>query len=324
MLLLLCLCLSPFLVCGSAHWCCCLLSAAVCLSSVLCVSGKSQLGIQLAMDVGIPPYLGGVDGESVYIDSEGSFMPQRAKEIAEGLAGHIANLTRRKGQGGGGSSAATSERPPLTAETLMRGVHVFRVFDYVEQLAVIAYLPAFIANHPRVRLVVLDSVAFHFRRGFDDFSVRSRLLAAMAQQLIALARERQLAVVAVNQLTTRIAGGERADRGSSGGGGGGSDVSSLAPALGESWSHACTNRVLLYWKGRERWARIIKSPSRKQAACRYDIRQSGIRDSSSSSNSSGSHTGKRSGEALAATDTDKRSRVDEQQAAVEQSDGRSL
>ena len=259
------------------------------VAAVLC-SGKSQLGIQLAMDVGIPAYLGGVDGEAVYIDSEGSFMAPRAAEIAEGLASHISSLSRRKGYSSGGV------HPALTAESLMRGVHVFRVFDYVEQLAVISFLPAFLASHPRVRLVVLDSVAFHFRRGFDDFSVRSRLLASMAQQLMAAARKHRLAVVAINQLTTRIAAG-----GGGGSSGTSSDVSSLAPALGESWSHACTNRVLLYWKGRERWARIIKSPSRKQAACRYDIRQAGIRDANSS--------GKRSGETGEADQGSKRSRL---------------
>lgn len=268
-------------------------------------AGKSQLAIQLAMDVGIPPYLGGVDGECVYIDSEGSFMAERAREVAEGLAGHIGNLTRRKGYSSGGPHSA------LTAEGLMRGVHVFRVFDYVEQLAVLSYLPTFLSSHPRVRLLVIDSVAFHFRRGFDDFSLRSRLLASMAQQLTALARNNRLAVVAVNQLTTRIAGGTGSTGGSGGSGGGSnssSDVSSLAPALGESWSHACTNRVLLYWKGRERWARIIKSPSRKQAACKYDVRQAGIRDANHSS-------GKRSGGTAEHEDGNKRSRVEGQPAA---------
>ena len=262
--------------------------------------GKSQLAIQLAMDVGIPPYLGGVDGEAVYIDSEGSFMPQRAKEIAEGLASHITSLSRRKGYSGSDIDSG-SAGGALTAESLMRGVHVFRVFDYVEQLAVLSFLPSFLACHPRVRLVVLDSVAFHFRRGFDDFSVRSRLLAGMAQQLIAIARSHRLAVVAINQLTTRILGG-----GTGGGSGGASsDVSSLAPALGESWSHACTHRVLLYWKGRDRWARVVKSPSRRQAACRYDIRQAGVRDAASSA--------KRGGEAAEAQqDAGKKSRLEAQ------------
>ena len=281
-------------------------------------SGKSQLGIQLAMDVGIPPYLGGVDGECVYIDSEGSFMASRAREIAEGLATHIHNLSRRKGHAASSGAAAadgspTPNPPPLTAESLMRGVHVFRVFDYVEQLAVVSFLPAFLRSHPRVRLVVLDSVAFHFRRGFDDFSVRSRLLSGMAQQLIALAKQHTLAVVAVNQLTTRIAAGGGGAGGSSGvRGGGNSDVASLAPALGEVWSHACTSRVLLYWRGRERWARILKSPSRRQAACKYDIRQAGVRDANSGS--SGKRGADAANTAAAVEDGSKRSRVDGQPA----------
>jgi hypothetical protein len=33
------------------------------------------------------------------------------------------------------------------------------------------------------------------------------------------------------------------------------------PALGEAWSHAATNRVVLFWKDGERCAHLLKSPS---------------------------------------------------------------
>ena len=36
--------------------------------------GKTQVGMQLAVDVQIPAALGGNEGEAVYIDTEGSFM----------------------------------------------------------------------------------------------------------------------------------------------------------------------------------------------------------------------------------------------------------
>jgi len=45
-----------------------------------------------------------------------------------------------------------------------------------------------------VRLVVVDSVAFHFRRDFADMVLRTRLLNGMAQTLLRLAAEHELAV----------------------------------------------------------------------------------------------------------------------------------
>ena len=252
---------------------------------------QTQLCLQLAVNCSIPAHFGGVEGEAVYVDTEGSFMAGRARDIAVGLALHVERLQKRKAaaaaatavvatEGTAATSASASTSPLPTVESMLRGLHVFRVFDHVEQLAVLRALPSFLRERPRVRLVLIDSIAFHFRRGFDgDFSTRARMLAAMAQQLQRLAHDHRVAVVAVNQVTTRIAQqGGAADSNDSGEPLLPSSSSSLAPALGESWSHSCTSRVLLYWKGAERWARIIKSPARKQAACRYTVNAHGIRD----------------------------------------------
>ncbi|KAF2300510.1 hypothetical protein GH714_013883 [Hevea brasiliensis] len=45
--------------------------------------GKTQLGIQLAVNVQIPPHCGGLGGRAIYIDTEGSFMVERALQVAE-------------------------------------------------------------------------------------------------------------------------------------------------------------------------------------------------------------------------------------------------
>jgi RAD51-like protein 2 len=228
------------------------------------------------VDCAIPACLGGVDGECVYIDTEGSFVPSRARDIASGLLQHVEAVCRRRGQ-----TAAHAGMRSLDA--LLRGIHVFRLFDASEQLSCISScLPAFLSAHPAVRLLLIDSIAFHFRRGFEsDFSTRARLLSGMAQQLLRLAALHNVAVVAVNQVTTRIADTAQHDSAAaavSASTSSSSPSSALAPALGESWSHSCTTRVLLFWQGRERWARVLKSPSRRQAACRFAITQQGIRD----------------------------------------------
>ena len=43
----------------------------------------------------------------------------------------------------------------------------------------------------------MDSVAFHFRRGFDDMGLRTRLLTNMAQDMLELAEKYDLAVSSI-------------------------------------------------------------------------------------------------------------------------------
>jgi len=70
-----------------------------------------------------------------------------------------------------------------------------------------------------VRLVVIDSVAFHFRQDFRDMALRTTILAKMTNRLMSLATDAGLAVVTVNQVTVKP---------DPGGGG-----ARLVPALGE-------------------------------------------------------------------------------------------
>ena len=51
----------------------------------------------------------------------------------------------------------------------------------------------------------------------------------------------------------------------------------LAPALGESWAHACTNRIMLHWEDGVRVASLSKSPSRKPDTVPYQVLPEGIR-----------------------------------------------
>jgi len=46
----------------------------------------------------------------------------------------------------------------------------------------------------QVKLVIVDSIAFHFRQDFDDYLLRSRLLAALAQTFNRLIAKHNLAV----------------------------------------------------------------------------------------------------------------------------------
>ncbi|KAI1903491.1 hypothetical protein AGOR_G00027740 [Albula goreensis] len=216
--------------------------------------GKTQLCIQLAVDVQIPLCFGGLGGQVVYIDTEGSFLVQRVVDMAKSAVEHCSQLAED-----------TEQREALkefTVETILSNLFLFRCHDYVELLAEIYLLPNFLAQHPEVRLVVIDSIASPFRHGFEDLSYRTRLLSGLAQRLIQMATLQSVAVVLTNQMTTKVASGQ----------------SKLVPAFGESWGHAATQRIILHWEGQQRLASLYKSPTYREATVRYQITGQGFRD----------------------------------------------
>ena len=48
-------------------------------------SGKTQLGLTLAVRVQLPVEQGGANGKAVFIDTEGTFRPARIKQISDGI-----------------------------------------------------------------------------------------------------------------------------------------------------------------------------------------------------------------------------------------------
>jgi RAD51-like protein 2 len=51
----------------------------------------------------------------------------------------------------------------------------------------------------------------------------------------------------------------------------------MVPALGESWAHVCTNRVLLTWQGSVRTACLVKAAGNAPGACLFSVTADGIR-----------------------------------------------
>lgn len=299
--------------------------------------GKTQLCTQLAVDASLPRAFGGVDGQTVYIDTEGSFTPDRCAQMAEALSAHVRGMAARQS-----SASASAAAAAFTADYQLDRIHVVRCTSLAEQMATILGLQGVIrvieAGHDGdeveapasagsaaaagaaapVRLVIVDSIAFHYRgdAASGDAGQRARQLAAQAQALHSLAARRGIAVVVVNHVTTKL-GGRGGAWGSGGGGGSGGGLgagaaseaaeaaglfgdgsaaasaaaaaamagggdslgagSQLAPALGDSWAHACTNRLFLYWFGKVRVARLAKSPSRPLGATAFAVTAEGVR-----------------------------------------------
>ncbi|XP_032947784.1 DNA repair protein RAD51 homolog 3 isoform X1 [Rhinolophus ferrumequinum] len=192
--------------------------------------GKTQLCMQLAVDVQIPECFGGVEGEAVFIDTEGSFMVDRVVDLATACIQHL---------------------------QLIAGTHLGE-----ELLAQVYLLPDFLSEHSKVRLVIVDGIAFPFRHDLDDLPLRTRLLNGLAQQMISLANNHRLAVILTNQMTTKI------DK----------NQALLVPALGESWGHAATIRLIFHWDQKQRLATLYKSPSQKESTVLFQITPQGFRD----------------------------------------------
>nr|ABD33114.2 RecA bacterial DNA recombination protein [Medicago truncatula] len=223
--------------------------------------GKTQIGIQLAVNVQIPLDYGGLGGKAIYIDTEGSFMVERVLQIAEAC---IEDLSEYSHHFYKDNQAFGVKMHP---NSILENIFYFRVCSYTEQIALVNYLDKFVTEHKDVKIIIIDSVTFHFRQDFDDMALRTRLLGEMSLKLMKLAKNFSLAVVMLNQVTTKHIEGSF----------------QLTLALGDSWSHSCTNRIILYWNDDERHAYIDKSPSLKSASAPYSVTSRGIRNSTSSS-----------------------------------------
>ncbi|CAL5211093.1 unnamed protein product [Lathyrus oleraceus] len=225
--------------------------------------GKTQIGIQLAVNVQIPLDYGGLGGKAIYIDTEGSFMVERVLQIAEACIEDMSEYSHHFHKD---NQAYGVKMHP---NSILENIFYFRVCSYTEQIALVNYLDKFITEHKDVKIIIIDSVTFHFRQDFDDMALRTRLLGEMSLKFMKLARNFSLAVVMLNQVTTKHIEGSF----------------QLTLALGDSWSHSCTNRIILYWNGDERHAYIDKSPSLKSASAPYSVTSRGIRNCNSTSNS---------------------------------------
>ncbi|XP_034264367.2 DNA repair protein RAD51 homolog 3 isoform X1 [Pantherophis guttatus] len=219
--------------------------------------GKTQLCMQLVVDVQIPECFGGLAAEAIFIDTEGSFMVDRVVDIAEACIHHCQLIAEVHPEEDHQIALET-----FSLENILSHIYYFRCHDYMELLAQVYLLPDFLSGHPKVQLIVIDGIAFPFRHDFEDLSLRTRLLNGLAQQLICIANDHTLSVVLTNQMTTRFE----------------QNHSSLVPALGESWGHAATIRLILHWNKKQRLAMLYKSPSQKESTVPFCITSHGFRD----------------------------------------------
>jgi RecA/RadA recombinase len=229
-------------------------------------TGKTQMAMQLAVNAALPACAGGVHGSTIYIDTEGSFAPERCYTLAQHLIAHIQGGMRKRNM-------------PLwniTTEEILDNIHVFRVHTVTDLILVLeGGIPKLLQQQQQqqqkykpVRLIVVDSFAFPYRADdATDFVHRTRQLTMQICTLTKLARVHQLAVLAINQMTTKLDG-------------------TLVPSLGESWAHAVTTRLVLQseeenqqqYQSRHRLCRLVKSPRLPTSFAEFQILEKGVRD----------------------------------------------
>ncbi|VDK31810.1 unnamed protein product [Taenia asiatica] len=236
-----------------------------CVTNILTMS-KS---LQTTLTVQIPQWCGGLDGEAVFLDTEGSFIPKRLRQMAVELVNHCENYADAEEKAA--CLEALSRIP--TEESLLSKVHYIRCTGYLQLLAAVQRLGEFCKYHPNIRLIIVDSIAFPFRYEFEDIPQRNRLLAAVAQSLLSTASSQNAAVIMTNQITTKFV----TDATST------TTHSTLVPALGDSWGHICSVRLLLSkTEGSDaeqrRTARLLKHPGRPPGNAAYQVTAGGIRD----------------------------------------------
>ncbi len=206
-------------------------------------SGKTQLCLMLSVMVQLPVEQGGLNGKAVYIDTEGTFIPERVFEIANSLG--------------------------IDPHQTLENIFLARAYNSSHQSLLVGHLPKFCSEND-VKLVAVDSMIGHFRGeyiGREHLSERQQALNSQLHGLLRLTDAFNLPVVVTNQVQANPAqffGDPN------------------KPAGGNIMAHACTHRVYLRKGGKgTRIATIIDSPSLPEGKTRFKITAKGIEDADS-------------------------------------------
>lgn len=214
-------------------------------------AGKTQMGIQFALNTQLPAWCGGLCAHSVIIDTEGSVVPARVAAIAKGTISRAEELAT--------SAEERCEVGSLSYESLLDNTQYMRVHEAWQLVAACIALENEISV--KVKVLVVDSVAFLFRMNQYPRNKQACMLHSMFTALRRIAAK-GVAVVLINQVT-----------------GYSSSVSDdVAPALGDYWASAPDQRVLMGVEGNCRCAKLLKSSYLPLSQALFQITQDGLTD----------------------------------------------
>ncbi len=144
-------------------------------------SGKTQIAHILSVNVQLPKEKGGADGMAVFIDGEGTFRPERIKQIAEGMG--------------------------VDPTKALKNIRVARAFNSDHQMLLVEKVADLITKDKLpIKLIIVDSLTSHFRSEFigrGTLSERQQKLNKHMHTLIKLANAHNLCVYVTNQVMSK-------------------------------------------------------------------------------------------------------------------------
>ncbi len=203
-------------------------------------SAKSQLAFQLAVNVQLPKEEGGLNKKAFFVDTEGTFRPERIIQIA-----------RAKG---------------LDENKILGGIYVARAYNSDHQILLVDKLKEELKKK-NVGIVIVDSLTSSFRSdytGRGTLSRRQQKLNKHLHELQRLADVNNVAIYITNQVMSNpgILFGDP-----------------TRPIGGHILGHQATFRVYLRKsKGNKRIARLIDSPHLPEGECVFVVNEKGIED----------------------------------------------
>ncbi|CAR26807.1 hypothetical protein ZYGR_0I00790 [Zygosaccharomyces rouxii] len=207
--------------------------------------GKTQMSHTLCITAQLSKELGGGEGKVAYIDTEGTFRPERIKQIAE--------------------------RYELDPEVCLENVSYARALNSEHQMELVEQLGGELSTG-QYRLVIVDSIMANFRvdySGRGELSERQQRLNQHLFRLNRLSEEFNVAVFMTNQV--------QSDPGASALF---ASADGRKPVGGHVLAHASATRILLRkGRGDERVAKLQDSPDMPEKECVYIIGEKGITDS---------------------------------------------
>lgn len=207
-------------------------------------TGKTQLCHTLAVTCQLPVEVGGGAGKCLYIDTEGTFRPERLGPIA-----------RRFG---------------LDPDQVLDNIAYARAYNSDHQTALLAQASAMMAES-RYALLVVDSSTALYRTDFSgrgELSARQMHLARFLRTLLRLADEFGVAVVISNQVVAQVDGASAMF-----------NADPKKPIGGNIMAHSSTTRLYLRkGRGENRICKIYDSPCLPEAEAVFAILPDGIGD----------------------------------------------
>ena len=204
-------------------------------------TGKTQLMHQLCVNVQLPEENGGLEGNALYIDTEGTFRPERIIQMAEGL--------------------------DLDYKKVLKNIIFGRAYNSDHQILLIKEAVNLIKER-NIKLIVVDSLIGHFRSeyiGRGTLANRQQTINSHLHDLLRLCDiYTDLAIIVTNQVQSKpdVFYGNP-----------------LQAAGGNVVAHGSTIRVYLRkGKGEQRIAKIVDAPHLPEGEAIFSITENGISD----------------------------------------------